>query len=144
VYCLKHSGMTLFSYLTDFSYFTLKFVFRKLLGTVRTVKKWQFWKRVYMVSVDSTALKTAIHHLYNSVICIYSQFKCQNVFFFVFLLVLSQISNSTRVSLLRAIVLPVAYFWIIPDRFWWSGLYCIHPWKVCCAQLQIFSHIWDQ
>ena len=39
VYCLKHSGMTLFSYLTDFSYFTFKIVFRKLLDTVRTDNK---------------------------------------------------------------------------------------------------------
>ena len=39
VYCLKHSGMILFSYLTDFSYFTLKIVFQKLLDTVRTNKK---------------------------------------------------------------------------------------------------------
>ena len=33
------TGMILFSYLTDFSYFTLKIVFWKLLDLVRTVKK---------------------------------------------------------------------------------------------------------
>ena len=36
-HCHDHiTGIILFSYLTDFSYFTLKIVFRKLLDTVRT------------------------------------------------------------------------------------------------------------
>jgi len=38
------SGMICFSYLTDFSYFPLKIVFRKLLDMVRTGQKWPFWK----------------------------------------------------------------------------------------------------
>jgi hypothetical protein len=38
-------GMIIFSYLTDFSYFPLKYFFRKLLGTVKTVKN----KTIYFV-----------------------------------------------------------------------------------------------
>ena len=34
------------SYVTDFSYFALKIVFRKLLDTVMTGEKWPFWKEV--------------------------------------------------------------------------------------------------
>jgi len=39
-------GWFFFSYLTDFSYFPPKIVFRNLLDTVRTGKKWQFLKGV--------------------------------------------------------------------------------------------------
>jgi len=38
--------MIFFSYLTDFSYFPLKIVFRILLDMVRTGQKWPFWKGV--------------------------------------------------------------------------------------------------
>jgi hypothetical protein len=45
-----HQGWFFFNYLTDFSYFSLKIVFRKLLNTVRTGIKCPFWKGVLMVS----------------------------------------------------------------------------------------------
>jgi hypothetical protein len=37
--------------LTDFSYFPPKFVFRKLLNTVRTDRKWPVWKGMLRISV---------------------------------------------------------------------------------------------
>jgi hypothetical protein len=41
--CTYNPGMIFFSYLTDFSYFSVKMKFRKLQDTVRTGQKWHFW-----------------------------------------------------------------------------------------------------
>ena len=41
---VQQLGMIFINYFTDFSYFRLKIVFRKLLDTVRTCQKWPFWK----------------------------------------------------------------------------------------------------
>ena len=41
--CTYNPGMIFFSYLTDFSYFSVKMKFRNLQDTVRTGQKWHFW-----------------------------------------------------------------------------------------------------
>ena len=46
LFTVNITGMIYFSYLTDFSYFPMEIVFRKLLDTVRTGQNWPVWKGV--------------------------------------------------------------------------------------------------